>query len=146
MAEFKDTDTARRIIGGLLMLEQVFSSGYRLAVAGIRARFEHSRRHLAEGTVMGGPVRPVAARAGREKIIPMDAFVSRRFSDPEIGHQILLSLLEMEAGDDRVLESILKEMRTIQRRIPKEKGAGRNPAVRKGLLLPFPPPNKGNNR
>ena len=133
MIQFKNPDTGYRLIEILLELERKAPDHFAFSVEKIQSEFEEINAKVGNTTVMGN--KDSAVHADCEKMVDLHDFIYRRFQNLEIGRQLIITLMEIEARDEDMLYGILGGIESVSddffsKQVPKEHGES-------SKILPF---------
>lgn len=117
--KFKGSDEAHRIVRILLKLEKAYPRAFFDTVEWLQEMFEKSHLIIGTSTVMAGN-EPSADKESKD-VLNLKDYMAWRFRNPEMGQQIITTLMELEARVEGSLQQIsirveatLKELMTRQ--------------------------------
>ena len=131
--KFQDSEIACRIIATLLKFEREYPSAFGNTLAWIQTLFEKSHLNIGRATVMAD--NDVRDPKDSTTILNLDDFMALRFLNPETGHQLIITLMELEARIDGVLSEIMVRIEATLEGVISKQGSQGSPTLAK--LLPF---------
>ena len=131
--KFQNSEIACRIIAALLRLEREYPEAFVDIVAWIQILFKKSHLNIGRSTVMAGN----ESREQKEdkRTINLDNFMALRFRNPATGQQLIITLMELEARIDGILNQIMARTGATLEDAILRHGAQDSPSPAK--ILPF---------